>query len=320
MSLIAYDLIDDKIFITGDIFQGVTYLISLVVLTAAIFFFFILGSLVSDLVTGSSRFHNRSFDSHLIRIGIRIGSIIICIAILIQGLHFIGFSLATVIAGAGVTGLAVALAAQSTLRNIFGSLMILLDKPFRVGQRIVVGDHDGVVEEIGLRSTRLRLLNGHVTSIPNERVADLEIENIGLRPFIKRVSSIHLTYGTPLDKINRAVSIIRETLTEEGKEKKETEESQAHLSLEHINRAEFPPRVFFDEFNEDSLNILMIYWYHPAEYWDFLAFGQWINEEIIRRFREEGIEFAFPTQTVQIESGQAAPFPTIAPEPGSGAL
>ena len=314
ISLVAYDLIDDKIFITGEVFQVVTYILYLVLLANGIVVTFVFGTVICDLVTRSERFDGRTFDSHLARIGIRIGSIIVCLAVLIQGLQQIGFSLATVIAGAGVTGLAVALAAQSTLRNIFGSLMILIDRPFRVGQRIIVGDHDGTVEEIGLRSTRIRLLNGHVTSIPNERMADAEIENVGLRPYIRRVSSLHLAHGMPIEKVNRAVKIIRELLAPH-----EVSESGIHSSDDPnapINYADFPPRVFFNEFNRDSLNILMIYWYHPPEYWNFLEFSQQLNEQIIDRFREEGIEFAFPTHTVHIAGTKAAPFPQIEADDG----
>lgn len=87
---------------------------------------------------------------------------------MIQGLQALGFSGATLLAGASVSGLAVTLAAQSTLKNVFGSIMLVLDKPFVIGQRILVRDFDGVVEEIGLRSTRIRTLTGHEVSIPNE--------------------------------------------------------------------------------------------------------------------------------------------------------
>lgn len=306
---VAHDLIDDKIFITGDVFQAVVYFIYTVVLFAAIIMTYMIGTLVADLVAGSSRFKYRTFDSHLARIGIRIVSIIICMAILIRGLHHIGFSLATVIAGAGVTGLAVALAAQSTLRNIFGSLMILLDKPFRVGQRIKAGSADGTVEEIGLRSTKIRLLNGHVTSIPNDRLADAEIENIGMRPYIRRVSNIAIPYDTPREKIPVAVQIVREVLSVPEDFQPESEYDE-HPNA-RINRPEYPPRVFFNEFNKASLNILMIYWYHPPEYWDFLEFGQRINETICERFAEADIEFAFPTQKIHLAGEKIAPFPQI---------
>jgi len=317
---LAHDIIDDKIFITGEVFQVVTYVMYTVLLFFAIMLAFSLGAFFADWASHSRRFKGRAFDAHLARLGIRIISIIICIVILIEGLRTIGFSLATVIAGASVTGLAVALAAQSTLRNVFGSLMILLDKPFRVDQRIKILGHDGVVEEIGLRSTKIRLLNGNVTSIPNDKVADAEIENIGMRPFIKRVSNIALAYGTPEEKVHRAVTIIREILSPGAANQQRAfigplteaeHDANERQTNDCINHEDFPPRVFFNEFNADSLNILMIYWHHPPEYWDFLEFSQRINETIIRRFAEAGIEFAFPTQTIHIAGLEAAPFPQI---------
>lgn len=309
--LICLDLIGDKIFITGEVFEAVVYLIYTVILIAALVLTFMLGTLVADILTGSRRLKYRSFDAHLARIGIRIASLIVCVVILIEGLHEIGFSLATVIAGAGVTGLAVALAAQSTLRNIFGSLMLLLDKPFRVGQRVVVSGHDGTVEEIGLRSTKIRLLNGHVTSIPNERMADAEIENIGMRPFIKRVTNIGIPYHTPRDKVDRAVESIREILTP-------TEEIKDHSPLNpedraddptnaSINHPDFPPRVYFSEFNPDCLNILVMYWYHPPDYWEFLQFNQRINRQIMAKFEEAQIDFALPSRTVHLNTKNEDP-------------
>ncbi len=305
---VSNDLIDDKIFITGTVYEVSINIISIVALIASVIFAFMLGALAADMVSKSERFRFRAFDAQLARIGIRILSIIACMIILIEGLHFIGFSLATVIAGAGVTGLAVALAAQSTLRNIFGSLMILLDKPFRIGQRVKIGGADGTVEEIGLRSTKIRLLNGHVTSIPNDKVADAEIENIGMRPYIRRVSNITITYDTPQEKIPLAVEIIREVLA--VPEGHIASEGEAHPNA-CINRPDFPPRVFFNEFNAASLNILMIYWHHPPDYWRFLEFSQRVNEEIMRRFSKAGIEFAFPTQTIHLAGETVAPFPQI---------
>ena len=91
----------------------------------------------------------------------------------------VGLKVSTLLTGLGVGGLAIALAAQDTLKNLLGSIMILLDKPYKVGQRIVAKGHDGIVEEIGLRSTRIRLLTGHQTAIPNDEMAKIDIENIG---------------------------------------------------------------------------------------------------------------------------------------------
>ena len=143
------------------------------------------------------------------RTAIRVALII---AAVLFWLDNIGLKVSTLLAGLGVGGLAVALAAQDTLKNLLGSIMILLDKPYKVGQRIVAKGHDGVVEEIGLRSTRMRLLTGHQTTIPNDEMAKIDIENIGQRPHIRRLTNIGITYDTPPEKIEKAVDIILEIL------------------------------------------------------------------------------------------------------------
>ena len=192
--------------------------------------------------------------------------------------------------GLGVGGLAVALAAQNTLKNFFGSIMIMLDKPFKVGQRVTVGNHDGIIEEIGFRSTRVRTLTGHLVAIPNEKMAGSNIENIAQRPSIRRLTNITITYDTPPEKVKKALSIIKKILND-------------HEGM----HPDFPPRVFFNEFNDTSLNILMIYWYHPPNYWDFIAFNEKVNLQIMRAYEEEGIEFAFPTTTTYLAQDDRRP-------------
>jgi small-conductance mechanosensitive channel len=201
-----------------------------------------------------------------------------------------GKPLSALLAGLGIGGLAVALAAQDTLKNFFGSIMIMLDKPFSVGQRIVAGGHDGTVEEIGFRSTRVRTLTGNLVTVPNEKLATDSIENIGRRPSIRRLANITITYDTPLKKVKKAVEIIREILDN-------------HEGMD----PEFPPRVYFNEFNDASLNIIMIYWYFPPDYWAYLEFNQRVNIEIMQRFEEEGIEFAFPTTTTYLAHDSRRP-------------
>ncbi|MBN2704461.1 MAG: mechanosensitive ion channel family protein [Pontiellaceae bacterium] len=189
----------------------------------------------------------------------------------------------SLLAGLGVGGLAVALAAQETIKNFFGSLVIFADKPFELGERIVVSGQDGVVEEVGFRSTRIRTLSGHLVTIPNGELANLMIENVGKRPYIKRVMDIGITYNTPPEKVQQALDILKELLD----------------NHEGIN-ADFPPRVFFADFGNFSLNLRAIYWYHPAEYWDYIAFSEKINMQLLQRYNEAGIEFAFPTQTLYV--------------------
>ena len=202
----------------------------------------------------------------------------------------IGLKVSTLLAGLGVGGLAFALAAQDTLKNLLGSIMILLDKPYKVGQRIVAKGHDGIVEEIGLRSTRIRLLTGHQTTIPNDEMAKIDIENIGQRPHIRRLTNIGITYDTPPEKIEKAVEIILKILDN-------------HEGMDPA----FPPRAYFSEYQPYSLNILVLYWYHPADYWGYMKFSQEVNLQIAQEFQKEGIKFAFPTSTTYLSQADGQP-------------
>jgi len=189
------------------------------------------------------------------------------------------------IAGLGIGGLAFALAAKDTIANVFGSVMILIDRPFRLGDRIKVSGQDGWVEEVGFRSTRIRTLEGHLVTIPNGSLAVAEIENVTSRPSIKRVLNVTVTYDTSPEKLRRGVEILNEMLAARS---------------EHFLE-DSPPKVFFSDFNADSLNIVVYYWFTPADWWEYLAFNHEFNMELLRRYNEEGIEFAFPTQTLYVK-------------------
>lgn len=218
----------------------------------------------------------------LVRKTLRSVTVLLALAQIVQQLS--DQPISSILAGLGVGGLAVALAAQDTIKNFFGSLVIFADHPFQVGNRITSGEIDGVVEEVGMRSTRIRNLDGHLLTIPNGELANRAICNISMRPYIKRVANITVTYDTPPEKVERAMEIIREVLNRNNE--------KLH--------PDFPVRVAFNNFNDASLNILVIYWFAPPDYWEFMAFDQAFNLEILRRFNEEGIEFAFPTQTLYL--------------------
>ena len=196
----------------------------------------------------------------------------------------------SVIAGLGIGGLAVALAAQDTIKNFFGSLVLFVDKPFELGDRIVIDGHDGPVEEVGFRSTKIRTLEGHLVTIPNGELANKTIQNIGKRPHIRRIVNITITYDTPPEKIERAIAIVKELL-------------ENHEGMHE----DYPPRVYLSNLNADSLNIMAIYWYHPPNYWDYMTFTERFNKEVLRRYNEEGIDFAFPTQTMYLAGDASRP-------------
>ena len=145
---------------------------------------FLLG-LLGLVVGGSSRIaesiialpniSSGGLDANLIRIVGRVLGIAVAVIVFLEGGQYLGFPVTTLIASAGIGGLAIALSAQGLIKGLFGTVTILMDKPFRVGERIVVKGHDGFVEEIGLRSTKIRALSNHVISIPNDQIADAEI-------------------------------------------------------------------------------------------------------------------------------------------------
>ncbi len=116
------------------------------------------------------------------------------------------------IAGLGAGGLAIGLAAQDTIKNFFGSVMIFADRPFELGDRIVVDGHDGPVESVGFRSTRIRTLDGHLVTVPNGEMSNRTVHNIGKRPFIRRVMNLRVAYDLPTEKVQRALEILRDLL------------------------------------------------------------------------------------------------------------
>jgi MscS family membrane protein len=230
-----------------------------------------------------------SLDASLIRLTARLIAIAAVVVLVFQGATAIGIPLVGLVASVSIGGLAVALAAQDTLKSLLGSLMIFIDKPYRVGERIIAGSHDGVVEQIGLRSTRIRQLDGHLTAIPNEKMAAMDIENVERRQYIRRKTQLRIAMGTPREKIQEALSIVKAILKD-------------HEGMP----AEQPPRVYLQEFNPDSLSIIVFYWYEPPDYWAFCELGERVNLEIVRRFAEAGVELAPPTTKTLLtnESGE----------------
>jgi MscS family membrane protein len=248
------------------------------------------GTAIGESIIASPRIDPHGINAGLIRGSSRFAGFAAAVIIIFHGLSSVGVSLVPLLAGLGVGGLAVALAARPTLENLIGGFMILLDRPYRVGQRVMVKGYDGNVEKIGWRSTRIRLRAGPQVTIPNEEMARLDIENIDRRPFIRRLANITITYNTPPEKVERAIQIIKDILDN-------------HEGMD----PGAPPWIFFDEFNADSLNIVVYYWYHPPLLEKFYMFSEKFNLQIMRAFEKEGIAFAFPTTTTYLTQGGEQP-------------
>jgi MscS family membrane protein len=188
------------------------------------------------------------------------------------------------LAGLGIAGLAVSLAAQDSIKNVFGSVTIFMDHPFGVGDFIKVAGAEGTVEEIGFRSTKLRTPVGHLVSIPNSKIVDGPVENVTARPYIRRLLDVTVPLDTPAAKARQGVEIIRQILAE--------------AELAGAWREKFPPRVYFDEFNPDSLRIRVIYWHHPADFWTYADHAQRFNVRLMEEFERAEIALALPARSV----------------------
>jgi MscS family membrane protein len=246
-------------------------------LLAALVVIFGLSNRIAESIIASPRINPQGLNAQLIRIVSRLTSFAAVVVLILVGGQYLGIRVTTLLAGAGIGGLAVAFGAQDTLRTLFGTIMLMGDRPFRVGERIIFSKYDGVVEDIGLRSTRIRLLNGHQVTVPNDELSRSDIENVGRRPYIRKIADIHIPLDTPREKLEKALAIIRAAL-------------DSHEGMD----PEFPPRVFFTDFTPTAFNIRVIYWYNPPNYWDFLAFSEKVNLEIFRAFEEQRVQFSLP--------------------------
>jgi MscS family membrane protein len=311
LTQVARDFVDEQVFLTGVVLQNVLFVSKFIVLVATVALVMRLGSVLTETVLAARQLESRQIDKQLIRLGFRMLAVLVSVILVIEGMQQIGFSLATMVAGAGVTGLAIALAAQDTLKNIFGGLMLALDRPFDVGQRVMIKGYDGTIEEVGLRSTKVRTLIGHQISIPNEDAARMEVENIGRRRYIRRDLNVTITYDTPPEKIARAVEILQEILAvpETASDEAATPgdaERTPHPN-EAVNQPGYLPRVYFSDLNADSLNLLVVYWFHPPDHWLCLEFAHRVNMQIMERFNAAGIDFAFPSQTLYLAGDSKRP-------------
>jgi small-conductance mechanosensitive channel len=191
----------------------------------------------------------------------------------------------------GALAIGVGFGSQALINNFVGGLIMLAERPVRIGERIVFGNHDGVVEEVGMRSTILRTAQDHLVTIPNSTLVHESIENVGRRRTIFRKFTLNVSYETSRDKIAEAVEAVRAVLEEPGLRE------PIHPVVAHET---YPPRVFFQEYNPDSLSIQVVYWYGPPNYWDYMAHAERVNLRIHREFERLGVSFAAASKTVYL--------------------
>lgn len=240
------------------------------------------GGAIATSVIAQERLLTSSIDSQLIRLVLRLITFIVAIAILVAGADRIGLPAYSVLAGLGVGGLAVALAAQQTIANLIGSLIIMIEKPFKVGDSIKLKDTEGVVESVGFRSTRIRTLHNSLVTIPSSQLVNSTIDNMALRDYRQIKVDLSLTYDTPIEKIKVFVEGVK------------------HILESHPDTRKDNLQVFFYQFGAHSLDILVDFFIKVPAKMDELNERQRIFLDILRLAEDMKVEFAFPTQTLYL--------------------
>ncbi len=204
--------------------------------------------------------------------------------VLLAILDNLGVNITTMIAGLGVGGIAIALAAQNILGDLFASLSIVLDKPFVVGDFLIIGEHLGSVEKVGIKTTRLRSLSGEQLVFSNNDLLNSRIRNYG-RMFERRVVfSVGVTYQTPVEKLRAISDMLRRAV-----------EMQDSVRFD---------RAHFQKYGDFALVFEIVYHVLSADYNAYMDIQQSINLKIYEDFAENGIEFAYPTQTLYVNRAE----------------
>lgn len=194
-----------------------------------------------------------------------------------------GYSVSGLIASLGIGGIAIAMAAKDTISNIFGSIMILVDRPFVVGDWVKTSEFEGVVEQVGFRSTRIRTFARTLVNVPNSTLANMVIDNIDGRSQRRIKMRLGLTYDTSPSQMRAAIAGIEEILNN-------------HEGVDQSYKL-----VKFDEFDDSSLSIFLYYFSSSKVWEEYLQVRQEVNLQIMDLLEEMQLDFAFPTQTLHIE-------------------
>lgn len=211
-----------------------------------------------------------------------LGRLLLWSVVLLLALDNLGIDVTALLTGLGIGGIAVALAVQNILGDLLAALAIVLDKPFAVGDFVVVGDFLGSVEKVGLKTTRLRSLSGEQLVFSNGDLLSSRLRNYGRMYERRVVFPLGVTYQTPRNKLELIPQILRQAVEEHGE--------QVRFDRSH-----------FKAYGDFSLNYETVYYVLAADYNLYMDIQQAINFAIHRRFEEEGIEFAYPTQTLFVE-------------------
>ena len=196
-------------------------------------------------------------------------------------------NIASLVAGLGIGGLAIALAAKESLENLFGSFTIFLDKPFVTGDLVKIGNITGHVETIGFRSTRIRTMEKTYVSVPNKKIVEAELDNLSMRTFRRAKLTIKLVYSTSPEQMRSIIKDIKELL-----------DAHSHITDES--------EVFFSEFGSHSMDIDIVYYVNHEDWKFYAGVKEEINFKIMQVIKVHGSDFAYPTMTNYVQYSPAS--------------
>ena len=223
-------------------------------------------------------------DDQIVKLISRSLKIAVVVFGVLLGVQNMGVEVFSLLAGLGIGGLAVALAAKDTLANFFGSIMIMVDRPFQVGDWVIVKGQEGTVEDVGFRSTKIRTFYNSLIAVPNSEVAVSPIDNMGRREYRRVKTFVGVTYDTPPEKIEAFLEGIKNII----KANEFTRKDYFH--------------VVFNQFGASSLDIMLYFFLKVPNWNEELVQRQNIFLEIVNLAKELGVDFAFPTQSLHVET------------------
>ena len=251
-------------------------------------FYVVLGLRILDVLVGFAKKFTETteskLDEQLVPILKRTLQSIVIILGVIHLLSVLEVNVTALIAGVSIGGLALALAAQDTVKNLIGSTMIFFDQPFQIGDYIIGGSHEGTVEEVGFRTTRLRNVDQSITSIPNGTIANMAIKNLGLRVYRMFQTELGIVYGTPVDKIQAFTKALKSLVTNHPKIMQEVH--YVHLV----------------KLDASSMNIMFRVYLSVPDYAEELATKEEIYLSILNIAEGLKISFAFPSTSIYVET------------------
>ena len=224
----------------------------------------------------------------------QMGGIILIMNIMIWiiGLVFmfgnLGYDVTAIIAGMGIGGIAIALAAQNILGDLFNYFVIFFDQPFEVGDFLVVGDENGTVEKIGIKTTRIKTLSGEQLVFSNSDLTNSRIHNFKKMQRRRIVFTVGVTYETPVEQVRSIPALLREII-----------ESQGGVDFD---------RAHFKQFGDSSLDFEIVYYVNSADFNTYMDLQQEFNLQIYQKFGERGISIAFPTRTLYVRNENGTKF------------